>query len=54
MIDRFTFQYFSFKDELGTLKATIAKLESEKASLQEDNQRLQQNVRSTKQDEEFI
>ncbi|XP_028396450.1 unconventional myosin-XVIIIa-like [Dendronephthya gigantea] len=31
-------------DELGTLKATISRLESEKASLQEDNQRLQQNV----------
>jgi hypothetical protein len=32
------------KDELGALKAKISKLESEKVSLHEDNQRLEQNV----------
>ena len=39
------FQHFSYKkDELGALKAKVSKLENEKASLQEDNQRLEQKV----------
>ena len=43
-MSNFNVWIFILKDELDALKAKISKLESEKTSLQEDNQRLEQKV----------